>query len=98
MQGRWYIGYQTWAWVVEVKHWKTKVTADVVKKFVAAYGALARETKLVGTVPWLVNRGGFTQGAIAAMAEHGIYYSGAAEINALLNAFGVERLLPEEGW
>jgi hypothetical protein len=51
--------------------------------------------KLVGVVPWLVNRGGFTQGAIEAIQEHGIYYSGAAEINELLRMFGIERLLPE---
>ena len=89
-------GYDFSAWVVEVKHWKSKVAVDVVEKFVAAYTALAQETKLVGVVPWLVNKGGFTQGAIEAMKEHGIYYSGAAEINELLRAFGIERLLPEE--
>ena len=95
LQGRWYKGYDVWAWVVEIKHWKTRVTADVVTKFVAAYDALASETKLHGVVKWLVNQGGFTEGAIAAMQEHGIYYSGAAEINELLRMFGVERLLSE---
>lgn len=43
-----------------------------------------------------MNRGGLTQGAIEAMKEHGIYYSGAVEINELLRAFGIEWLLPEE--
>ena len=89
-------GYDFSAWVVEIKHWKKRVAADVVEKFVAAYTALAQETKLVGVVPWLVNKGGFTQGAIEMMKQHSIYYSGAAEINELLRAFGIERLLPEE--
>jgi len=89
-------GYDFSAWVVEIKHWKKRVPADVVEKFVAAYTALAQETKLVGVVPWLVNKGGFTQGAIEMMKQHSIYYSGAAEINELLRAFGIERLLPEE--
>ena len=50
LQGRWYEGYDFWAWVVEIKHWKRRVTADVVEKFVAASTALAQETKLVGVV------------------------------------------------
>ena len=86
--------------MVEIKHWKSRVTADVVHKFVKAYDALARETKLVGVVKWIVNQGrtsecAFTQSAIEAMEQHDIYYSGAAEINELLRAFGIERLLPE---
>jgi hypothetical protein len=44
---------------------------------------------------WLVNVGGFSEGALAAMAEAGIYYSGAAEINELLRTFGLNRLLAE---
>ena len=96
LKGSWRTGYDFSAWVVEVKHWKSKVAVDVVEKFVAAYTALAQETKLVGVVPWLVNQGGFTKGAIEAMEQQGIYYSGAAEINELLRAFGIERLLPEE--
>jgi hypothetical protein len=95
LQGRWYEGYEPCAWVVEVKHWKTKVTADVVRKFVEAYRALERETRLARVVPWLVNRGGFTEGAVEVIEEEGIYRSGAAEINELLRMFGIERLLPE---
>ncbi|MEA3338497.1 MAG: hypothetical protein U9R15_00885, partial [Chloroflexota bacterium] len=99
LQGRYYRGeeYDLWAWVVEVKHWKRKVTADVVTKFVQAYTALAQETKLIGVTPWLLNKGGFTQGAMEAMEEYGIYYSGAAEINELLRMFGIERLLGGDG-
>jgi hypothetical protein len=82
--------------VVEIKHWQTPVTADVVQKFVAASTALAQEAKLEGVVKWLVNRCGFTAGAIAAMQQHGIYWSGPAEINELLRMFGIERLLREE--
>ena len=97
LQGRWHTEkLDLWAWVVEIKHWKKRVAADVVGKFVAAYTALAQETKLDGVVPWLVNKGGFTKGAIEMMKQHSIYYSGAAEINELLRAFGIERLLPEE--
>ncbi|MDY7080442.1 MAG: ATP-binding protein [Chloroflexota bacterium] len=96
LQGRWREGYDIWAWVVEIKHWKKRVTADVVEKFVEAYTALAQETKLVGVVKWLVNQGGFTQGAVEAMEKHSIYYSGTAEINELLRLFGIKRLLPEE--
>ena len=95
LQGRWYEGYDPCAWVVEIKHWKAKVTADVVRKFIAAYRALERETGLARVVPWIVNRGGFTAGAIRVIEEEGIYRSGAAEINELLRMFGVERLLPE---
>jgi hypothetical protein len=46
-------------------------------------------------VKWLVNAGGFTAGAIEAMAEAGVCYSGAAEINELLRSFGLERLLAD---
>ena len=97
LQGRWHTEkLDLWAWVVEIKHWKRRVTADVVERFVEAYTALARETKLDGTVKWLVNKGGFTRGAIEALEQHDIYYSGAAEINELLRMFGIERLLPED--
>jgi hypothetical protein len=96
LQGRWREGAERWGWVVEIKHWQTPVTADVVQKFVAASTALAEEARLEGVVKWLVNRGGFTAGAIAAMQQHGIYWSGPAEINELLRMFGIERLLREE--
>jgi len=90
--------------VVEIKHWKKRVTAEVVNEFVEAYTALEQEEEWVGMVKWLVNqacterseRSGFTQGAVEAMEQHSIYYSGAAEINELLRTFGIERLLPEE--
>jgi hypothetical protein len=96
LQGRWNKGYDLWAWVVEIKHWRKRVTADIVEKFVASSEALARETNLTGVVRWLVNAGGFTEGAQAARQAHNIYYSGAAEINELLRMFGIERLLSEE--
>jgi hypothetical protein len=95
LQGRWHEKYERQAWVVEIKHWEKRVTADVVRKFVAACEALQQTEKLVGMVKWLVNRGGFTAGAIEALEAHGIYYSGAAEINELLRLFGIERLLGE---
>jgi hypothetical protein len=59
--------------------------------------ALSQETKVPPErmVKWLVNAGGFTEGALAAMAEADIYYSGPAEINELLRGFGLERLLAE---
>jgi len=44
---------------------------------------------------WLVNAGGFTEGALTAMQEAGITHSGAAEINELLRDFGLQRLLKE---
>ncbi len=68
----------------------------MVEKFVAACTALEQEAQLVGMVKWLVNKGGFTRGAIETMEKHGIYYSGATEINELLRMFGIERLLKEE--
>ncbi|MDM8529159.1 hypothetical protein QUF58_13245 [Anaerolineales bacterium HSG24] len=97
LQGRWYQGdYDFWAWVVEVKWWQSEVTPSVVEKFVTAYNALKQETDLTGVVPWLVNRGGFSKGALEALEKHGIYYSGPAEINKLLNMFGIERLLKKQ--
>jgi len=98
LQGRWHKEYDRWAWVVEIKHWKRQVTADVVEQFAAACAALAQQEKLAGMVKWLVlgGQGGFTSGAIEALERYSIYYSGAAEINELLRMFGIERLLPEE--
>jgi hypothetical protein len=96
LKGSWHEGYDYWVWVVEIKHWQKRVTADVVQKFEAACGALAREDEPVGMVKWVVNQGGFTQGAIEMLEKQGIYYSGTAEINELLRMFGIERLLHEE--
>jgi len=94
LQGEWYLdNYDAWTWVVEVKWWQSKITPSVVEKFVAAYEALKQEIELIGIVPRLVNRGGFSSGVVEALETHGIYYSGPAEINQLLNLFGIERLL-----
>lgn len=96
LQGRWHEGYDRWAWIVEIKHWETRVTPSVVKKFIEAYTALEKEAQLKGYVKWMVNRSGFTPGAIKVLEEHNIYYSAAAEINELLHLFGIQRLLAEK--
>ncbi|MFQ5615589.1 MAG: hypothetical protein ACE5GO_03915 [Anaerolineales bacterium] len=93
LQGRWHEEYDRWAWVVEIKHWQDKVTPGVVRKFVAACEALKKEQKVVGMVKWMVNKGGFTAGALELLDEHDIYYSGQEEINTLLHALGIERVL-----
>jgi hypothetical protein len=84
-------------WVAEIKHWARRVDAGVVTEFLDLCQALGQETKVPQErmVKWLVNAGGFTEGAIEAMREGGVYYSGAAEINELLRAFGIQRLLGE---
>jgi hypothetical protein len=84
-------------WLVEIKHWRERVDAGVVREFVATCQAFSRSRKLPTErmVKWLVNAGGFTAGAIEVMAEAEVYYSDAAEINELLRAFGLERLLGE---
>jgi hypothetical protein len=93
---RWH-GAQETMWLVEIKHWARWVDAGVVREFAATCQAFSRSRKLptARMVQWLVNAGGFTEGALAAMAEAGIYYSGPAEINELLRSFGLERLLAE---
>jgi hypothetical protein len=93
---RWH-GAQETMWLVEIKHWRRRVDAGVVREFAAACQAFSRSRKLPTErmVKWLVNAGGFTEGALAAMAEAGVYYSGPAEINELLRSFGLERLLAE---
>jgi hypothetical protein len=93
---RWH-GAQETMWLVEIKHWKERVDAGVVREFVTACQAFSRSRKLPTgrMVKWLVNAGGFTAGAIEAMAEAGVCYSGAAEINELLRSFGLERLLAD---
>ena len=93
LRGSWHDEYDYWVWVVEVKYWQTRVTADVVRKFIAAYQALMKEQKIVGMFKWIVNKEGFTKGALELLQEHDIYYSNAEEINQLLHIFGIERVL-----
>jgi hypothetical protein len=85
-------------WIAEIKHWARRVDASVVRELLDLCAALSQETKVPSErmTKWLVNAGGFTEGALAAMAEADIYYSGPAEINELLRGFGLERLLPED--
>jgi hypothetical protein len=66
-----------------------------VAEFVDLCRAVGQEARVPPerTVKWLVNAGGFTEGALAALAEVGVLHSGAAEINELLRAFGIQRLL-----
>ena len=84
-------------WIAEIKHWARRVDGGVVGEFLDLCAAVSQETKVPPErmTKWLVNAGGFTEGALGAMAEYDIYYSGAAEINELLRSFGLERLLAE---
>jgi hypothetical protein len=93
---RWH-GAQETMWLVEIKHWRQRVDASVVRDFAATCQAFSRSRKLPTErmVKWLVNAGGFTAGALAAMQEAEVCYSGAAEINELLAGFGLNRLLRE---
>jgi hypothetical protein len=93
---RWH-GAQETMWLVEIKHWRQRVDAGVVAEFAATCQAFSRSRKLPTErmVKWLVNAGGFTEGAIEAMREADVFYSGAAEINELLRGFGLSRLLSE---
>ena len=90
--GEWNEGYDFYDWVVEIKHWKRKVTREVVEGFEEACRALVEERRLAGVVKWLVSSGGFTEGAVEAMEGYGMYYSGREELNELLHIFGVERM------
>jgi putative NIF3 family GTP cyclohydrolase 1 type 2 len=91
---RWHAARET-MWIVEIKHWRQRVDAGVVREFAAACQAFSQSRTLPTErmVKWLVNAGGFTEGALAAMREEGILHSGAAEINELLAGFGLQRLL-----
>ena len=93
---RWH-GTDETLWLVEIKHWARKVDVSVVREFAELCQAVSRDkrTPPVQVVKWLVNAGGFTAGALQAMEEEVIMYSGAAEINELLRAFGLQCLLPE---
>jgi len=88
-------GGQETLWVVEIKHWTRRVDTAIVQEFADLCRAVGDEARLPPerVVKWLVNAGGFTEGALAAMAEAGIPHSGAAEINELLRGFGLNRLL-----
>ncbi|PKO16791.1 MAG: hypothetical protein CVU38_21740, partial [Chloroflexi bacterium HGW-Chloroflexi-1] len=93
--GAWWLDGEMAVWVVEIKHWAKRVDASVVAGFVELCQAVSREKRVPPErmVKWLVNAGGFTAGALAAMTEAGILHSGAAEINELLRGFGISRLL-----
>jgi len=85
-------------WVVEIKHWARRVDVGVVREFEETCQAMIRDRKTppARVVKWLGNDGGFTEGALQAMREAGMMHSGVAEINELLRAFGLQRLLREE--
>jgi hypothetical protein len=91
---RWQGGGET-LWIVEIKHWARRVDAGIVREFVDLCRAVGQEARVPPEriVKWLVNAGGFTDAARAALAEAGILHSGAAEINELLREFGISRLL-----
>ncbi len=91
---RWQGGGET-LWIVEIKHWARRVDAGIVREFVDLCRAVGQEARVPPErlVKWLVNAGGFTEGALAALTEAGILHSGAAEINELLRGFGISRLL-----
>jgi hypothetical protein len=93
--GAWWPGGEMTMWVVEIKHWAKRVDAGVVGEFEELCQAVGRDKKVppVRLVKWLVNAGGFTEGALEAMREGEIMHSGVAEINELLRAFGLQRLL-----
>ncbi len=97
LMGAWWPNDEMAAWVVEIKHWARRVDAGVVRDFEELCQAVSRDKKVRSErlVKWLVNAGGFTEGAMTAMQEAGIMHSGAAEINELLRAFGLQRLLSE---
>jgi hypothetical protein len=93
--GAWWPADEMAVWVVEIKHWARRVDSGVVAGFIELCQAVSREKRVPPErmVKWLVNAGGFTEGALAAMTEAGILHSGAAEINELLRGFGLNRLL-----
>ncbi len=93
--GSWWPGGQESLWVVEIKHWAKRVDAGVVREFEELCQAMRQSAKVPPqrVVKWLVNAGGFTEGAVEAMRETGIMHSGVAEINELLRMFGIQRLL-----
>jgi hypothetical protein len=103
--GAWWPDREIAVWVAEIKHWAKRVDAGVVREFVELCQAVSREKRVPPErmVKWLVSAGGFpgltartgSEGALAALREAGILYSGAAEINELLRAFGIQRLLGE---
>jgi hypothetical protein len=97
LAGSWWHGDEETMWVVEIKHWARRVDVGVVREFTELCQAVSRDKKVAPErlVKWLVNAGGFTEGALEALQEAEIMHSGAAEINELLRAFGIQRLLGE---
>jgi hypothetical protein len=95
--GSWWSDGVESLWVVEIKHWAKRVDAGIVQEFEALSQAVGQSARVppARVVKWLVNAGGFTQGALEALKTHGIYSSGAVEINELLRMFDIERLLRE---
>jgi hypothetical protein len=95
--GAWWPDDEMSVWIAEIKHWARRVDAGIVAEFVELCQAVSREKQVPPErmVKWLVNAGGFTEGALDAMAEAGILHSGTAEINELLRGFGLQRLLSD---
>ncbi len=95
--GAWWPDGEMTVWVAEIKHWAKRVDAGIVADFEELCQAVSRDKQIPSEriVKWLVNAGGFTEGAREAMQEAGIMHSGAAEINELLRGFGLQRLLKE---
>jgi hypothetical protein len=96
--GSYWHGAEETMWIVEVKHWARRIDAGIAGEFADLCQAVGQSAQMppARIVKWLVNAGGFTEGAAEAMREAGIMHSGAAEINELLRGFGLQRLLKED--
>ncbi len=80
------------AWAAECRYRNRKAGRKDVEKFAAALDALKEDRNLTSIHGWFISIEGFTEGALEALEEHGVYYSNKNELNALLEAFGLRTI------
>ena len=80
------------SWLVESKYWGEPVGIGEVKWFEAACEVAKEDLEIDVLVPWFFSRSGFTEEAAAYLKEKGYLYSDEAQLNGLLELFGLRKL------
>ena len=79
-------------WFVEVKHTQKPVGISHVRKFERACRVAAQVITGEVITRWYVSVAGFTKQAAAYLRKNGFLYSNGAQVNALLESFGLRKL------
>ena len=79
-------------WFVEVKHTQKPVGISQVRKFERACRVAAQLITGEVITRWYVSVAGFTKQATAYLRKNGFLYSTGAQVNALLESFGLRKL------